>query len=145
MPTIDGVLLTQLSHFYHPKGDIFHAIKKSDKGYVGFGEVYFTTILPGAIKGWSKHLKMTLNLVVPIGKVEFVVFDDREFSQTKGQFYAVELSQENYCRLTISPGLWLAFKGKSNGINLILDLLDIEYEESEKVRINLDEISYSWI
>ena len=80
---MDGVILTPLKKIYHPKGDIYHAMKKSDEGYNGFGEVYFSTIHKNDIKGWKKHLKMTLNIVVPIGEIKFVVYnlDTKEFKK----------------------------------------------------------------
>ena len=41
---IEGVILTPLNKISHPKGDIFHGIKKTDIGYSGFGEAYFSII-----------------------------------------------------------------------------------------------------
>lgn len=38
---IEGVLITPLKKIYHPKGDIFHALKNMEVGYEGFGEAYF--------------------------------------------------------------------------------------------------------
>ncbi|MFW5625378.1 MAG: dTDP-4-dehydrorhamnose 3,5-epimerase, partial [Campylobacter hyointestinalis] len=67
---MDGVILTPLKQIYNPKGNIFHAMKNSDIGYLGFGEAYFSTIDQNKIKGWKKHTKMTLNLIVPIGEIE---------------------------------------------------------------------------
>jgi len=72
---VDGIILTPLKQIYNPKGDIFHAMKKSDKGFDGFGEAYFSTVHQSDIKGWKKHTKMTLNLVVARGEIEFVVYD----------------------------------------------------------------------
>ena len=144
MNVVDGILLTPLDSFPTPKGDVFHAMKKHDLGFVGFGEAYFTSILPGMIKGWHKHLRMTINFIVPVGKTKFVVFDDRKHSKTRGQFYCVELSVENYQRLTIPPNLWVAFKGEGSGISLILDIADIEYDATEIIKIDLKEISYNW-
>ena len=30
---MDGVILTSLKQIHHPKGDIFHGMKKSDEGF----------------------------------------------------------------------------------------------------------------
>ena len=49
---IEGVIHTPLSRIFHPKGDILHGMKKSDEGFTGFGEAYFTIIKNGEIKGW---------------------------------------------------------------------------------------------
>ena len=140
---IDGVLLTPLRKIFHPQGDVFHGIKKSDAGYVDFGEAYFSTVTQGEIKAWKKHLQMTLNLVVPVGKIRFVLFDDRENSPTKGIFNEFVLSLENYARLTIPPQIWMAFQGLDEQ-NLLLNIADLEHSPDEIERKTLLEINYSW-
>ena len=142
--SIKGVILTPLIKICHPKGDVFHGMKKSDNGYVGFGEVYFSTIKSDEIKGWNKHKRMTSNLVVPVGKVTFVIYDDREESNSKDNFLKIKISPDNYQRLTIQPGLWLAFKGGRNDTNLILNISDMEYDPSEIEKLDLDQIDYDW-
>jgi len=141
---IEGLLLTPLKKIYHPKGDILHGMKKSDQGFVDFGEAYFSTIKYGEVKGWNKHKRMTLNLVVPAGKVAFVVYDDRERTKTRGNFFIVEISVDAYQRLTVPPSVWLAFKGKGDGTNLILNVADLEHDPDEVERLNLNQIEYDW-
>ena len=141
---IEGVILTPLRNIHHPKGDVLLGMKKSDNEYVGFGEAYFSKINNGQIKGWNRHKEMTLNLVVPMGSVTFIIYDDREKSVTKGKFFKVMLSPFNYQRLTVPPGLWLAFMGKSNGTNLILNIADMEHDKEEIERLNLEQIDYNW-
>lgn len=141
---IEGVILTPLKKIHHPKGDILHGMKKNDNGFNVFGEAYFSTIKDGEIKGWNKHKCMTLNLVVPVGKVVFVIYDNREKSKTKGNFFKIEISLDNYQRLTVPPGVWLAFKGKSNDTNLILNISDMEHDPDEIERMDLDQIDYNW-
>lgn len=135
---MDGVTLTPLKQIYNPKGDIFHAMKKSDDGFNGFGEAYFSTIYKDDIKGWKKHTVMTLNLVVPIGSIEFIVYDEK----IKG-FFNVVLSQKNYQRLTINPGLWMAFKGIEEN-SMLLNLASIEHDPEEAISIDIKEINYDW-
>ena len=135
---MDGVILTPLKQIYNPKGDIFHAMKKSDDGFYGFGEAYFSTINKNDIKAWKKHTRMTLNLIVPVGKIEFVVYNEN----TK-DFFSVVLSQENYQRLTVQPNLWMAFRGIDEN-SMLLNLASIEHDPSEAINIELDEIQYEW-
>ncbi len=135
---MDGVILTPLKQIYNPKGDIFHAMKKSDNGFSGFGEAYFSVVHKDKIKGWKKHTKMTLNLVVPVGKIEFVVYDEN----TK-EFFSVILSKKKYQRLTIKPNLWMAFKGLEE-YNILLNIADIEHDPNESINIELSEIKYDW-
>jgi len=136
---LDGVIVTPLKQIYNPKGDIFHAMKKSDEGFEGFGEAYFSTIHKDDIKGWKKHTKMILNLIVPLGSIEFVVYNN----ETK-EFFSIELSQKNYKRLTVKAGLWMAFRGKDEN-NMLLNLASIEHDSNEAINVNLEEINYEWI
>lgn len=139
---IEGVQLTPLKNISHPKGDVFHGMKKSDSGFNGFGEAYFSTIHSGDIKPWKKHLRMTLNLIVPVGKIRFVLHDDRAVSSTQGQTMAVELGPENYQRLTVPPGVWLAFEGLGEKLNLLLNIADLEHDSEEMERTDLDRFTY---
>lgn len=135
---MDGVILTPLKQIYHPKGDIFHAMKKSDIGFDGFGEAYFSTINQNDIKGWKKHTKMTLNIVVPVGNIEFVVYDENS-----KEFFSTKLSHNNYQRLTVKSGLWMAFKGLDK-YNMLLNLASIEHDPNEAINIGIEEIKYEW-
>ncbi len=134
---MDGVTLTPLQQIHHPKGDLYHAMKCSSPGYKGFGEAYFTTIDNNETKGWKQHTKMTLNLVVPVGSVMFVIYDGESFETHT-------LSPEHYQRLSIGPGLWVAFKGIGSSLNLILNIADIEHDPDEACNKPLEEIPYGW-
>lgn len=141
---IEGIVLTPLKSMYQPKGDVFHAMKKSDPGFNGFGEAYFSTVNCGDVKGWKKHLRMTMNLVVPVGEIRFVIYDDRNESPTKGSFFDVCLSKQNYQRLTVPPGVWVGFKGLGNELNLLLNIANMVHDPDESENITLDSIQYEW-
>lgn len=141
---IDGVLVTPQKRILNPKGDILHAMKRSGAGYAGFGEAYFSTVHPGVIKGWKRHRSATLNLVVPVGVVRFVIYDDRQKSASVGQFLDVTLGEENHARLTVSPGLWVAFTGMKEGLNMLLNISNEEHDPAEADNIDLDAISFVW-
>lgn len=132
----DKIILTPLKKICNSKGDVFHGMKKSDKGFSGFGEVYFSTVNNNEIKGWKKHAQMTLNLVVITGEIEFVVYDG-------DSFFNVRLSKKNYQRLTVKPNLWLAFRGLDNE-NMLLNLASIEHDPDESENVDLDIFNYSW-
>ena len=133
---MDGVTLTPLKQITHPKGDVFHAMKASDESFFGFGEAYFSTINKSDIKGWKKHTEMTLNLVVVTGEVELVVYDGTDF-------FSAKLSKDNYQRLTIEPGLWVAFRGLSDE-NMLLNIASIEHDPSESENVDLGDFNFKW-
>ncbi len=141
---IDGVITTPLRIISHPKGNILHGIKKGDPGFVDFGEAYFSTVALNEIKAWKKHLKMTINLIVPEGMVKFVVFDKRDNSPTFGVFNEFVISKDNYFRLTIPPNVWFGFAGIGAGLNLILNVASIPHDPDEVDRMEPQEIKFNW-
>ena len=142
---IEGVILTPLKQIHHPKGDVFHAMKKNDVGFSGFGEAYFSTIHYQDVKPWKKHFEMTLNFVVPVGNIRFVIYDDRESSNTNGFFFDVILGVDNYQRITIPPNVWVAFSGIGKDYNLLLNIANLEHDPQEVDRKEtLNDIAYQW-
>lgn len=142
---LNGVNLYPLKHIKVSKGDIYHALKCTDSGYEGFGEAYFSEIEKDQVKGWKRHNRMTLNIVVVKGTIKFVIFDDRADSITKGQFQEIILSHDfNYKRLTIAPGLWMAFYGMDEGGSMLLDIIPEPHDPSEADRKDISEIQYAF-
>ena len=141
---IEGVTVSPEKRITNPKGDIFHAMKSSSQGFSGFGEAYFSIINPGVIKGWKRHRSATLNLVVPVGLVRFVVFDDRPESMSVGKFLDITIGGVNNARLTVSPGLWVAFTGIGDGLHMLLNISSEEHDPAEADNIELNNISYDW-
>jgi len=139
---IPDVLITPLAMIDMPGGSVLRAMKQSGKGYFGFGEAYFSQIDKGMIKAWKRHKKMTLNIVVPLGEIKFVIFDNRE--SNKETFQEVIISKENYCRLTIPPMVWMGFQGLSNDGSMLLNIANIEHDPGEADRLEVDKINYDW-
>jgi dTDP-4-dehydrorhamnose 3,5-epimerase len=138
---MEGVLFTPLRRIPTPGGDVRHGLKASDASFAGFGEAYFSSVEGGAVKGWKRHTRMTLNLVVPVGEVRFLVCSD------SGERRAYQLSPdraEGYGRLTVPPGLWMAFGGVGGGLNLLLNVASIEHDPAEAESRPLDAMPWSW-
>jgi len=141
---IDGVIVTPQKIVSVPGGDILHGIKSSDPGYAGFGETYFSMVEHQIVKGWKRHRIMTLNLLVPVGEIRFVIFDDRAESPSCGIFQELTISRSNYCRLTVPPMVWMGFQGVSNETAILLNVADIPHDPQEAERKDLPEIEFNW-
>lgn len=143
---ISGVSLHPLKQISVPKGDLWHAFKVSDEGFVGFGEAYFTKIAPHQVKGWKRHNRYVLNIVVVSGAVKFVIYDDRENSSTKGQFEEIILTPNgNYQRLTVDSGLWMAFAGADvEKESILMDLIPEIHNPEEADRRDINDIEYNF-
>ena len=135
--SVDNIIkYTSLKKISNPLGDVWHAIKSSDSEYAGFGEAYFSFIEKGKIKGWKKHKKATLNLVVPVGEIKFFAYDE-ELEDKHSKLSSFTLSEENYFRLTVPSGIWLAFKGLKER-NMLLNVSDYSHDPSEVEAIELE-------
>lgn len=136
---IDRVALTPLNIVPLAAGNVMHGMRSSSPGCVGFGEAYFSWILPGAIKGWKRHNRMTLNLIVPVGLVAFALVDP---IARLGRIY--EIGPEKYARLTVPPGLWMAFSGRAVGPSLLLNVADIEHDPAEADKSPETAFGFDW-
>jgi dTDP-4-dehydrorhamnose 3,5-epimerase len=140
---MQGVDINSLEIIDVNGGDVMHALKASNESYNGFGEAYFSNIDKHAIKAWKRHTKMTLNLIVPVGKIRFVIYDDRVDSDSFGKFQKVILSKDNYQRLTVGPMLWVGFQGLDRE-NILLNIADIEHNPKEVDKRDVREIKFNW-
>ena len=136
---ISGVMITPLKKIFHPKGEVLHALKSGENSFCGFGEAYFSCVDHGQKKGWKKHLRMTLNLVVPVGSIRFALYDAREDSPTYLKKMQVTCSREQYRRLTIPPGIWVAFEGLGNE-NMLLNVANMQHDPEESINISEAEL-----
>jgi dTDP-4-dehydrorhamnose 3,5-epimerase len=139
---MNELIITPLDIIKVNKGDVMHAMKSDDPGFSGFGEAYFSVVSYNAIKAWKRHHVMTLNQVVPVGKIRFVLFDDRKASNT--QFQEVIISKDNYCRLTVPPMVWIGFEGLSDNGSMLLNIADIQHNPHEVDKKNIEQIEFNW-
>ncbi len=136
------VLVTPLAEIPTYGGNVLHAIKEDSIGFSGFGEAYFSWVDHGVIKGWKRHSKMAMNIVVPVGDVRFVFCDaNRDGSR---YFIHEDIGESRYARLTIQPGLWFAFRGMSAPRSLVLNIANIKHDPSEVERLDVSHFQYSW-
>lgn len=141
---LSGMYKTNLNIIEADSGSIYHGLKNTDRGFIEFGEVYFSSVKKHIIKAWKLHKKMTLNLIVPVGKIQLCFFDVREKSNTFNQSFKIILSQKPYFRLTVPPEIWFGFQGVEDGLNLICNVADIPHDPNEVLRKEINEIDMDW-
>ena len=120
-------------------GDVRHFLKSDERSFNGFGEAYFSFIEKGRIKGWKLHTRMTMNLVVPVGEVGFVFYDEKTSS-----FQIFKIGSNNYKRLTVPPNIWFGFKGLGLYSNLVVNLSNIIHDPSESKKLERSKIKFDW-
>lgn len=143
---INGVKITPLKQILDERGKVMHMLKSDAEAFHGFGEIYFSCVYPGAIKGWHIHKRMTLNYAVPHGNIKFVLYDDRAGSPTKGQLQELFLGPDNYLLVTVPPLVWNGFKGIGTEMAIVANCASIPHDPEEMSRLDpFDEsIPYNW-
>jgi len=127
------------------RGTVHHMLRSDDPHFLGFGEIYFTTVYRGAIKGWHRHREMTLNYAVPHGRIKLVLFDDRADSETQGEIEEHFLGPDDYSLVQIPPGVWNGFKGLTDSA-IVANCCTHAHDPSRSDRMDpLDShIPYDW-
>lgn len=143
---IDGVVVTPLKQILDERGKIMHMLRNDAPHFEKFGEIYFSCIEPGAIKGWHLHKEMTLNYSVPFGKIKLVLYDNREESPTNGNLDELFIGPENYMLVTIPPMVWNGFKGISNNPSIVANCSNIPHDPEEIIYKDpfTPDIPYDW-
>jgi dTDP-4-dehydrorhamnose 3,5-epimerase len=141
---IEGVKVIPLRRVADERGTIFHMMRKTDPHFQEFGEIYFSTIYAGAIKGWHKHSDMTLNYACMSGRVKCALFDDREGSPTKGNLMEVFLGPDSYSLLIVPPHVWNGFKGMTDAI--VANCCTHAHDPKRSLRLDPNDagIGYDW-
>lgn len=143
---IEGVQVTKLDIIPDERGMILKMLRNDDPIFQAFGEIYFSTIYPGVVKGWHIHKKMTLNYAVISGAIKLVLYDDREGSPTKGEVQEIFLGRENYKLVTIPPMVWNGFKGIGTESAVVANCSNIPHDPEEIGRVDPfeNDIPYDW-
>lgn len=144
---IKGVKIKSLSKMADERGVIMHMLRKDDPGFEKFGEIYFSLVYPGVVKGWHLHTKMTLNYAVIQGMIKLVLFDDRKGSSTRGELMEIFTGEDNYSLITIPLGVWNGFKGIGIKTAIVANCSTLPHDPKEIKRmdpLNSNIIKYNW-
>ena len=146
MSHIEGVVVRPRRRIADERGAVFHMLRNDAEEFEAFGEIYFSLVYPGVVKGWHRHREMTLNYAVPVGMIKLVCFDDRDGSATAGNLVEVHTGALDYALVTIPPGVWNGFKGVGTEPALVANCSTTAHRPDEIERLDPfdNEIPYDW-
>ena len=143
---IEGIAIRPLKQISDERGKVMHMLKRDDPWFEKFGEIYFSAVYPGAIKGWHLHKVMTLNYAVVSGIIKLVLYDDREGSPSRGRLQEIFTGQDNYALISIPANVWNGFKGIGTAPAIVANCATIPHDPAEIVRLDpfTKTIPYDW-
>jgi len=136
---LDKIKVTPLKIKKMASGNVMRILRKKELKKWNFGEAYFSKIKFNKVKAWKYHLKMTLNLVVPFGKVKFIFY-----SQNEKRYRIIEIGEKKYSRITVPPKNRFGFKGLAKHESIILNIANAQYNSKEILRLKKNKIKFNW-
>jgi dTDP-4-dehydrorhamnose 3,5-epimerase len=146
MTLIQGVAVRPLRRIPDERGIVMHMLRADDPHFEKFGEIYFSTVYPGVVKGWHRHREMTLNYAVVSGMVKLVLYDDRDGAPTRGELMELFVGDANYALVTVPPMVWNGFKGLTAPAAIVANCATIPHDPHEIERLDprSPSIPYRW-
>lgn len=143
---IEGILIHPLRQLSDERGKIMHMLRRDDPHFEEFGEIYFSVVYPGVVKGWHLHKIMTLNYTVVSGMIKLVLYDDRERSSTRRELQEIFVGESNYVLVRIPYGVWNGFKGIGMTPAIVANCSTLPHDPDEIVRMDPFDnfIQYDW-
>ncbi len=144
-PGIEGVEIVPLARIPDERGTIFHMLRRTDPHFREFGEIYFTSIYGGVVKGWHRHRLMVLNYACIWGRIKLVLFDGREDSPTHGGLIERFLGPDDYSLVVIPPGIWTGFKAMTD-VAIVANCATLPHDPQNTERLDpfSPQIPYDW-
>lgn len=135
---IEGAVTFPLREIATEGGPVLHMVRHDSPLFSGFGEMYFSEVEAGAVKGWKRHTRQTQLFAVPVGVLKVVLFDARSDSTSANVREEVVLGRPGHYRLLrIPPGVWYAFGALGPQAALVANLADLPHDPTESEKLPL--------
>jgi dTDP-4-dehydrorhamnose 3,5-epimerase len=143
---IDGVRIHPLRQIPDERGKVMHMLRADAPHFETFGEIYFSVVNPGVVKGWHLHHRMTINYAVVTGMIKLVLYDDRQGSPTHKEVQEIFVGESNYALVTVPPMVWNGFKGIAARPSIVANCATIPHDPTEVERLDpfKSHIPYDW-
>lgn len=145
---IEGVQIKQLKVHCDERGRLMELLRRDDKIFKKFGQVYMTTCYPGVVKGWHYHKKQTDHFVCVKGMIKLVLFDSRKKSKTYKEVNEFFLGIHNPILVQVPTWVYHGFKGVSEEEAVVINTITepYRYVEPDEFRVpaHSKEIPYDW-
>ncbi len=121
-------------------------LRSDDPHFAEFGEIYFSSVYRGVVKGWKNHTRLTANYACVHGRIKVVLWDDREGSPTRGALMEVTVGPDDYSLLVIPPGIWHGFQGLAEPLSILANCATEPHDPDELDRLDpfTADIPYDW-
>ena len=145
---IAGVKVKKLKVIPDERGRLMEMLRNDDDMFIKFGQMYMTTVYPGAVKAWHYHKKQFDSFVAVKGMLKLVLYDGRPGSKTKGEVNEFFIGEHNQMLVQIPNNVYHGFKGISDTETIVINAPTETYNSKKPDEFRLPaytkEIPYEW-
>jgi dTDP-4-dehydrorhamnose 3,5-epimerase len=145
---IDGVVVTPLRVIPDERGRLMEILRRDDSVFMGFGQVYLSTVYPGVVKAWHYHRNQADCFTCVKGMVKVALYDDREGSPTRGLVNEIYVGEHKPCLVVIPKGVHHGWKCVSECEAYVINVPTEPYNRSDPDEFRTDPhdpaIPYDW-
>jgi dTDP-4-dehydrorhamnose 3,5-epimerase len=133
------IKLLNLMKIKNLKGNLQLIKKSNNDNLKNIKEIYSLWVNKNKIKGWNYHKKMTVTLVILVGRVKVVIYDPENYI-----FNKFIINESKPQMLVIPPKKYFGIKNLYTKKSLLLNLADLKHSKNEYIKISLKKINYAW-
>ncbi len=145
---IAGVRVQPLKLVRNERGRLMEVQRNDDAFFLGFGQVYITSTLPGVVKAWYRHQEQTDQIALVSGSMKLALYDTRDDSSTRGQVNEILITEADPKLVQIPIGVWHGFKAMGEEELFCIHLNSIAFKpghpDEDRLPPNDPSIPYSW-
>lgn len=145
---IKGVKIKKLKIIPDERGRLMEILRRDEKMFKSFGQVYMTTARPGVVKAWHYHRKQEDNFTCVHGKMRLALYDARKNSPTRGEVNEFVLSLDGPMLVTIPKMVYHGFKCVSDCEAVVINTPTKAYDHKNPDEYRIDpydnDIPYDW-
>lgn len=135
---IDGLRRIPLTVRVDQRGAVLPMLRADQPHFERFGEIYFSLVRAGQVKGWNLHKRITCNLAVVSGCVRFLFIDARNGTDSS-TLTEHRLSRDDYALLIVPPGIWISFGALGSADGLVANCATEPHDPAEVERRDIDD------
>ncbi len=145
---IQGAVIKKLKLISDERGRLMELLRRDDKIFKRFGQLYFTTAFPGVVKAWHYHKKQDDHFACIHGRMRLALYDSRPKSKTYKEVNEFELGLDNPLLIKIPHNVYHGFKCISPVEAIVINVPTFAYNREAPDEYRLDaydnRIPYDW-
>lgn len=134
----NAVKIKPIQEIPNQEGCIQHMLRCDEAEFFsGFGEIYFSFINPGVIKGWHRHSEQTSAVSCVRGHIQLMVYDGRRLQE-------IRIGPGDRKLVVIPPGVLYGWKNLGNEPAILANCASHPYDPAKSEKLPLNAVPCTW-